>query len=168
MIARGVIRYRGLPTIPRNLLLAGLVLAVAACAAAPPKPEPILIPVPVPVVAPPTIEAPAPVKARESDACRESRTAILAAMAASREQRACAVHTDCAVVMGPGNPWPDYKQVVHGADAAPLDARVKEHFRTCGVFQRHDASDTFTTVEARCLDARCAASETTFHIQDDP
>lgn len=150
----------------RLALAVWIALGVAACGAAPPaqvSAPPPTIQAPAP---PPTIQAPAPPSAGESVACRESRTAILAAMQASRESRACVTATDCAVVTGPGHHSPDYHQVVHAADAAALDARAREHLRTCGAFHHHEQIGVFTTVAARCVAARCEASETSYHIDE--
>ena len=84
-------------------------------------------------------------------------------MKASRERGACVTAADCAVVTGPGHHLPDYHQVVHATDAAALDARAREHLRTCGAFHHHAEIGVFTTVEARCVAARCGRSETSYH-----
>lgn len=75
---------------------------------------------------------------------------------------------DCAVVTGPGHPLPDYRQAVHGADAAALEARAREHLRVCGAFHHHEEVGAYTTVEARCVAGRCTAEETILHPDEGP
>lgn len=101
-----------------------------------------------------------------SPECAVARSAILAAMAASRDASTCTTPADCAVVTGPGHADPEYAEVVGAADAAALEARAEAHLAACGAFHHHEAIDAFRVVEAACLGGRCAANETTFHVEE--
>jgi hypothetical protein len=152
----------------RALACFWIALGVSACGAASPGREAGSRPPAIQSIAPAAPTAPTAPAGGESVACRASRGSILAAMQASRERGVCASDADCAVVTGPGHPLPDYRQVVHGADAAALDARASEHLRVCGAFHRHEEIGVYTTVEARCVAARCAAVETGYHTDEGP
>lgn len=101
-----------------------------------------------------------------SVACAEARAAILAAMAASRDASTCTAPSDCAVVTGPGHPDPEEAEVVAAADATALDALAEAHLARCGAFHHHEAIGAFRVVEAACVEGRCAAAETTFHVEE--
>jgi hypothetical protein len=131
-----------------------MVFGLAACVVATPSRAPAPRTTHLLPQAPPTKPS---MLSRESPACEEERTAIVAAMRASRDGRACGSAADCAVVTGPGHPSPDYRQVVHAADGSALDARAKAHLRTCGAFHRHDDIGVYSAVEARCVQARCTS-----------
>ena len=102
--------------------------------------------------------------AGESPACRDERLAVGAAMEASRRDHACLVDADCVRVTGPGHPDPEYAEVVHVDDAATLDGLAHAHLDTCGAFYVHEAIDAYRVIEAACVEARCAARVTTYHV----
>lgn len=116
-------------------------------------------------VAPPSTPKPDEPRAPggERDACSEARLGILRTMEASRAERPCTADADCVAVTSPASFDRGARQVVARVDAAALEEVAKRHLEVCGAFHRDAPSEVFTVVEARCVDARCAASETTFH-----
>jgi hypothetical protein len=102
----------------------------------------------------------------ETESCRADRATILDVMAASRRDGTCATDADCATVTGPGHPDPEYAEVVVAADAAALEARAREHLRTCGAFHHRVTLSAYREVAAQCVAGRCAAHETLVHIDE--
>jgi outer membrane protein assembly factor BamD (BamD/ComL family) len=109
----------------------------------------------------PTAAAPDP----HSPECEAERAEITDSMAASRDAAACVSPADCAVVMGPRHPDPEYAEVVAASDAAALEAAASAHIDRCGASAYHVAIDAFRSVEAGCDAGRCVALETTFHVE---
>jgi hypothetical protein len=102
--------------------------------------------------------------ARETEGCRAERLAIRAAIVESR-QRPCATDDECVVITSPDHPSPELAEVVHRTDSA-LDARASAHLGACGAWAHHEAIDAIPAIEARCVDARCAAEETVLHVDE--
>ncbi len=95
--------------------------------------------------------------------CRALAKPILDAMEVSRETT-CSSDDEWTIVTSPLSPIEAYHVVVHVSDRDALERRSLEHLEACGAFIHHEAIDAFRVVEARCVDGRCRAEETIFHV----
>lgn len=81
--------------------------------------------------------------------------------------RACETNADCARITSPRSLVPALARVVHREDAARLDGEARALLRRCEPSAFYDEGiGAFNVVEPRCQAAQCAASVTTYHIDD--
>jgi hypothetical protein len=97
--------------------------------------------------------------------CAKTQAALLNAIERSRE-RPCQASTDCATILGPRHHLDDYREVVHAQDAAALNQRASAQLERCGETIHHADIGVYRVVEARCIEARCAVSETNMHLEE--
>lgn len=97
--------------------------------------------------------------------CAKTQAALLAAIERSRE-RPCQADTDCATILGPRHHLDDYREVVHALDAVALNQRASAQLESCGETIHHADIGVYRVVEARCIEARCAVSETNVHLEE--
>ena len=117
-------------------------------------------PTPTPAAVQPTPSATA-----ASSECAKTQAALLAEIERSRE-RPCQANTDCATILSPRHHLDDYREVVHAQDAAALNQRASAQLERCGETIHHADIGVYRVVEARCIEARCAVSETNLHLEE--
>ncbi len=124
-------------------------------------------PTPTPAAVQPTPSATAQASSATaaSSECAKTQAALLAEIERSRE-RPCQANTDCATILSPRHHLDDYREVVHAQDAAALNQRASAQLERCGETIHHADIGVYRVVEARCIEARCAVSETNLHLEE--
>ena len=122
-------------------------------------------PTPAAVQPAPSATAQASSATAASSECAKSQAALLAEIERSRE-RPCQANTDCTTILSPRHHLDDYREVVHAQDAVALNQRASAQLERCGETIHHADIGVYRVVEARCIEARCAVSETNVHLEE--